>query len=80
MALSTLQRESRYQEDRTRELERKISRLELECNAEEQSKEAARKAMSDFVRRLSSALGTEAPPDPMGQDMLVHKASELVQV
>ncbi|XP_075234083.1 uncharacterized protein LOC142331826 [Lycorma delicatula] len=35
--------------------------------------------MSDFVRRLSSALGTEVPPDLTGQDMLIHKASERVQ-
>ncbi|XP_075229357.1 uncharacterized protein LOC142329003 [Lycorma delicatula] len=33
----------------------------------------------DFVRRLSSALGTEAPPHPTDQDILIHKASELVQ-
>lgn len=79
MTVSTLQRETRFQEDRARELERKVGRLELECHAEEQGKEAARHAMVDFVRRLSTALGSESP-EPSGHDALVHKASELVQV
>lgn len=79
IAVTTLQRESRYQEERARELERKVGRLELECNAEQQCKEAARKAMSDFVWKLGSALGTESP-EPLGQDAIIHKASQLVEV
>lgn len=79
MAATTLQRESRYHEERARELEKKVGRLELECNAEEQGKEVARKAMTDFVRKLGSALGSESP-DPLGQDAIIHKASQLVEV
>ncbi|XP_039285474.1 coiled-coil domain-containing protein 170 [Nilaparvata lugens] len=80
MALNTLQRDHRYQEERSRDLERKVARLELDCSAEQQGKEVARKAMSDFVRRLGSALGAkDVSPESMAQDALVHKASELVQ-
>ncbi|XP_075228127.1 uncharacterized protein LOC142328305 [Lycorma delicatula] len=32
-----------------------------------------------FQSTLSNAFSTEVPPDLTGQDMLIHKASELVQ-
>lgn len=79
VALQTLQRESRYQEDRAKELDRKASRLELECHNEEQSKECARKSMNDFVRRLGSTLGTDVP-DSSGAETLISRTHELVQV
>ncbi|KAG8286374.1 hypothetical protein J6590_061594 [Homalodisca vitripennis] len=77
-ALTTLHRESRHHEDRARELERQVARLELECHNEEREKTAARHNLGDFVRRLSTALGAESP-EPTSQEGLIHKASELVQ-
>ncbi|XP_054261077.1 coiled-coil domain-containing protein 170-like isoform X2 [Macrosteles quadrilineatus] len=77
-ALTTLTRESRHHEDRARDLERQVARLELECHSEEREKTTARHNLGDFVRRLSTALGTEGP-EPTSQEGLIHKASELVQ-
>lgn len=79
MALQTLQRESRYQEERAKDLDRKVSRLELECHNEEQNKECVRKSMHDFVRRLGSTLGTDAPDATAGESLII-KTHELVQV
>lgn len=79
MALQTLQRESRYQEDRAKELDRKVSRLELECHNEEQNKECARKSLNDYVRRLGSTLGADVV-DASGGESLIIKTHELVQV
>ncbi|XP_021937805.1 coiled-coil domain-containing protein 170 isoform X3 [Zootermopsis nevadensis] len=80
MAMQTLQRENRYQEEKIKDLEKKVHSLELECNSEEALKEAQRKAMQDLVRRLSSALGTEYNETILSSpDGLIHKASELVQ-
>lgn len=79
MALQTLQRESRYQEDRAKELDRKVSRLELECHNEEQNKECARKSLNDYVRRLGSTLGADVA-DASGGESLIIKTHELVQV
>ncbi|XP_054261076.1 coiled-coil domain-containing protein 170-like isoform X1 [Macrosteles quadrilineatus] len=56
----------------------KLARLELECHSEEREKTTARHNLGDFVRRLSTALGTEGP-EPTSQEGLIHKASELVQ-
>lgn len=77
--MTTLQRESRHHEERARELERQVARLELECHGQERDKSAARHNLSDFVRRLDMALGNEGP-EPGSQEGLIHKASELVQV
>ncbi|KAF4520603.1 hypothetical protein B566_EDAN006014 [Ephemera danica] len=75
-----LQREKRALEERTRELEKKVRCLELECNAEEQQKEGARRQMHDVLRRFAAALGT-APEcaESTCPDALVHRTSELVQ-
>lgn len=79
-ALQTLQRENRYHEEKNRELGKKVRCLEVECHSEEQAKLAARGAMSDFVRRLSNALGIVETTDAhTSQECLVHKAAELVQ-
>jgi hypothetical protein len=44
-------------------------------------KDAQRKAMHEFVRRLSTALGTEYSETMLSSpEGLIHKASELVQV
>lgn len=81
IAIQSLQRDCRYQEDKAKELEKKVRTLELDLAAEEQKKESARNSFQDFVRRLAVALGSDisetshTPPES-----LVHKASELVQV
>lgn len=55
--------------------------MEMELNAEEQKKEAARQQFQDFVRRLSVALGADVvDSSSITPEALVHKASELVQV
>lgn len=55
--------------------------MEIELNAEEQKKEAARQQFQDFVRRLSVALGADVvDSSSITPEALVHKASELVQV
>lgn len=78
-ALQTLQRENKYHEEKNRELGRKIRDLEVECHAEEKFKFAARESLSDFVRKLSSALGTMETTDVhSSQECLVHKAADLV--
>lgn len=79
-ALQTLQRESKYQEEKSKEFAKRVRALEVECHAEEQAKLAARGAMSDFVRRLSNALGIVETADAhTSQECLVHKAAELIQ-
>lgn len=78
MAFQTLQRECRHQEERAKDLEHRVSRLELECNAEEQQKEMAQKTMADFLRRLSNALGIEGA-ESHSNDALIDRVSDLVQ-
>ncbi|GLH16416.1 Uncharacterized protein GBIM_20689, partial [Gryllus bimaculatus] len=78
--LQTLQRDNRYQEEKVKELEKKIRNLELECNSEESMKEAHRKAFHDLIRRLSSALGLEYSEAMVSSpESLIHKTTELVQ-
>lgn len=79
-ALQTLQRENRYQEEKAKELGKRIRTLEMECHTEEQAKITARNAMGDFVRRLSNALGVLEPSESHpSQECLVHRAADLVQ-
>lgn len=81
IALQTAQRDSRYNEDKAKDLEKKLRSLEVDLSAEEQKKEAARIAFQDLVRRLSVALGTDISDSAhLSAEALVHKASELVQV
>lgn len=81
IALQTAHRDVRYNEEKVKELESKLRSLELDLNAEEQKKEAARLQFQDFVRRLSVALGSDLLDyTHISPDSLVHKASELVQV
>lgn len=81
IAIQTLQRDNKYQDDRAKELDKKIRNLEMDLTTEEQKKETARNAFQDLVRRLSVALGTEPCESAhMSTEALVHKASELVQV
>ncbi|KAI4463609.1 tsec-2-related [Holotrichia oblita] len=80
IAIQTLQRDNKYQDDRAKELDKKIRNLEMDLTTEEQKKETARNAFQDLVRRLSVALGTEPCESAhMSTESLVHKASELVQ-
>lgn len=81
ITIQSLQRDCRYQEDKAKELEKKVRTLELDVAAEEQKKEASRNAFQDFVRRLAVALGSDiSESNHMSPESLVHKASELVQV
>lgn len=81
IAVQSLQRDLRYQEEKAKDLEKKLRSLELDLAAEEQKKEAARNAFQDFVRRLAVALGSDiAESTHFSPESLVHKASELVQV
>ncbi|KAG8232946.1 hypothetical protein J437_LFUL013374 [Ladona fulva] len=68
-----LQRDNRYQTDRIKDLEQKVS-------SEEKLKEASRRAMQDFVQRLSNALGSESLESAVSSpEGLVLRATELVQ-
>lgn len=81
IAIQSLQRDSKYHEDKVKELEKKVRSLELDLSSEEQKKEAARNSFQDFVRRLAIALGSDiVESSHMSPETLVHKASELVQV
>lgn len=81
LALQTLQRDCRFHEDRSKDLEMKLRNLEIECNSQEQKKDAARNALSDLVRRLSIALGVDCCEGVhMSPESLILKASEIVQV
>lgn len=81
VAYQSLQRDCRYQEDKAKELERKVHSLEIDLAAEEQKKDAIRNSFQDFTRRLAVALGSDLADSPhMSQESLIHKASELVQV
>ncbi|EFA02357.2 coiled-coil domain-containing protein 170 isoform X2 [Tribolium castaneum] len=80
IAIQTLQRDNRYHEDKTKELEKKVRALELDLNSEEQKKESARLQLQDLIRRLSVALGLDlAESTHLTPESIVHKASELVQ-
>lgn len=81
IAIQTLQRDNRYHEDKSKELEKKVRALELDLNAEEQKKDSARLQLQDLIRRLSVALGVDlAESSHLTPESIVHKASELVQV
>lgn len=61
-------------------MEQKLRNLELECNSQEQKKEAARNALQDLVRRLSISLAVDCCEGVhMNPDTLILKASEIVQ-
>ncbi|KAJ8922565.1 hypothetical protein NQ315_007595 [Exocentrus adspersus] len=80
IALQTAHRDVRYAEDKVKELESKLRNLEIDLNAEEQKKEAARAQFQDFVRRLAVALGSDILDyTHISPESLVLKASELVQ-
>lgn len=82
ITLQTLQREYRYNEDKVKELEKKLRSLELEYSSEEQMKDAARSQLQDLLRRLSAALGADycEASHGMSPEAVIHKAAELVQV
>lgn len=81
IGLQTLQRDNKFQEDKIKEMEKKLHCLELDLSAEEQKKESARHSYHDLVRRLSGVLGTDTCDGAhMSAENVVHKATELVQV
>ncbi|XP_071453834.1 coiled-coil domain-containing protein 170 [Hetaerina americana] len=78
--IQNLQRDNRYQGDRIKDLEQKVRTLEIECTSEGKMKETSRRAMQDFVSRLSNALGSEILDSSISSpESLVLRASELVQ-
>ncbi|XP_073949267.1 coiled-coil domain-containing protein 170 isoform X1 [Choristoneura fumiferana] len=81
MTVQTLQRDNRYNEDKIKDLEKKLRSLELECHNEEQQKENARCQFHDLVRRLSAALDAEFcdTTHTHSPESLIIKAAELVQ-
>ncbi|XP_046388712.1 coiled-coil domain-containing protein 170 [Ischnura elegans] len=80
VTIQNLQRDNRYQGDRIKDLEQKVRTLEIECSSEGKMKETSRRAMQDFVHRLSNALGSEILDSSVSSpESLVHRASELVQ-
>ncbi|XP_044733617.1 coiled-coil domain-containing protein 170 [Chrysoperla carnea] len=83
ISFSTLQRECRYNEDKVKEMEKKLRALEMELSSETQMKDAARNQLNDLLRRLASALGTDFCETGHGHGLspeaVVHKAAELVQ-
>lgn len=81
MTVQTLQRDNRYNEDKIKDLEKKLRSLELECHSEEQQKENARCQFHDLVRRLSAALDAEFcdTTHTHSPESLIIKAAELVQ-
>lgn len=81
ITVQTLQRDNRYYEEKTKDLEKKLRSLEIECNNEEQHKENARCQFHDLVRRLSAALDSDFcdATHTHSPESLIIKASELVQ-
>ncbi|XP_073990319.1 coiled-coil domain-containing protein 170 isoform X2 [Rhodnius prolixus] len=78
MSLNTLQRESRYHEEKASELERKVSTLELELNTEEKNKLAVQNTLSDLVRQLESTLGgIDVSSKSGGFSHLIQETSRL---
>ncbi|XP_056648311.1 coiled-coil domain-containing protein 170 [Diorhabda sublineata] len=70
----------RYSEEKIKDLENKIRKLEFDLNTEEQRKESLKIQVQDFVRRLSVALGAELLDfSYISSESLVHKAAELIQ-
>lgn len=80
IALQSFQRDNKYQEDKIKEMEKKLHCIEMDLNAEEQKKESARHSYHDLVRRMSAALGVESCDGHFSAESIVHKATELVQV
>lgn len=80
ITIQTLQRDNKYQDEKIRELEKKIRAVEMDLVTEEQKKDCARTSFMDLVRRLAVALGIDCIDGHMSAESLVHKASELVQV
>ncbi|CAG9828076.1 unnamed protein product, partial [Diabrotica balteata] len=69
-----------YSEEKIKELETKIRKLEFDLNAEEQKKESLKLQIQDFVRRLSVALGADLLDFAyINSESLFHKAAELIQ-
>ncbi|KAK9507669.1 hypothetical protein O3M35_007475 [Rhynocoris fuscipes] len=77
MSLNTLQRESRYHEEKASELERKVSTLELELNNEEKNKLAVQNTLGDLVRQLEATLGTDIGSKSGNYSHLVQETSRL---
>lgn len=81
IALQTLHRDSKYHEDKAKDLEKKLRALELECSNEEQMKDNFKGQLQDLVRRLSASLGTEfcESSHAHSPESIIIRASELVQ-
>ncbi|KAF5292491.1 hypothetical protein FQR65_LT01635 [Abscondita terminalis] len=79
ITLQTIQRDFRYTEEKTKDLEKKLHSLEIELNSEEQKKESIKNAFQDLIKRLSVALGVEITEVQLSSEVLIHKASELIQ-
>lgn len=80
VALQSFQRDNKYQEDKIKDLEKKLHCTEMDLTAEEQKKESARHSFHDLVRRLAAALGADSCDGHFSTENLMHKAGELVQV
>lgn len=81
ITIQTLQRDGRYQEDKAKELDKKVKNLELDLNSEQQKQKSTRLQLQDLVRRLSVALGLDVGESShLTPEAIIHKASELVQV
>lgn len=81
ISIQTLQRDMKYQEDRAKDLEKKLRNLEIECSNEEQQKDSFRSQLQDLVRRLSASLGAEfcETAHAHSSESVVMRATELVQ-
>lgn len=81
IVMQTLQRDNKYQEDKVKELEKKIRSIEMDLVTEEQKKESARSNFQELVRRFEVALGTDSCEIGLiSGESIVNKASDLVQV
>ncbi|XP_043801999.1 coiled-coil domain-containing protein 170 [Apis laboriosa] len=85
IALQSLERDSRYHEEKVRECEKRIRQLEREASDERESKERARSSFQEFAGKLAGALTVEyresvhPSPELVSQKVeeLVHEASRL---
>ncbi|XP_072393858.1 coiled-coil domain-containing protein 170 [Diabrotica undecimpunctata] len=78
--IQSAHKDLRYSEEKIKELETKIRKLEFDLNAEEQKKESLKLQIQDFVRRLSVALGADLLDFAyINSESLFHKAAELIQ-
>ncbi|XP_006611826.1 coiled-coil domain-containing protein 170 [Apis dorsata] len=80
IALQSLERDSRYHEEKVRECEKRIRQLEREASDERESKERARSSFQEFAGKLAGALTVEyresVHPSP---ELVSQKVEELVQ-